>query len=105
MTKGISDSEFQEQVLDSTGLVLIDFWAPWCAPCKMLIPIIDQLSKEMKSTVKIFKMNIDKNPESASKFRVRSIPTLMLFKDGKRIDLKAGIYKKNKLAEWINSFS
>ena len=103
MTKEISDSEFQEEVLNSKELVLIDFWAPWCGPCRMLTPIIDQLSEELKGTVKIVKMNIDSNPESSSRLGVRSIPTLILFKDGKQVDLKTGVHQKNSLTEWINS--
>jgi len=103
MTKEISDSEFQEEVLNSKKPVLVDFWAPWCGPCKMLSPIIDQLSEELKGTVKIVKINIDNNSESSSQFGVRSIPTLILFKDGKQIDLKTGVHQKNILTEWINT--
>ncbi len=103
MTQEIKDSEFEQQVTKSTEPVLIDFWAEWCGPCKMLSPVIDQLSEEMKGKIKIVKMNIDENPETPSSLGVRSIPTLMLFKDGKQISSKVGAHPKNKLEEWINS--
>ena len=103
MTQEIKDSEFEQKVTNSTEPVLIDFWAEWCGPCKMLSPVIDQLSEEMKGKVKIVKMNIDENPETPSSLGVRSIPTLMIFKDGKQISSKVGAHPKNKLKEWIDS--
>jgi thioredoxin 1 len=103
MTQEIKDSEFEQEVINSVEPVLIDFWAPWCGPCKMLTPIIDQLSQEMQGKVKVVKMNIDDNPETPSSFGVRSIPTLMMFKDGKQVSSKVGAHPKNKIEEWINS--
>jgi len=103
MTQEINDSNFEQEVTNSNEPVLIDFWAEWCGPCKMLSPIIDQLSEEMKNKVKIVKMNIDENPETPSSLGVRSIPTLMIFKNGKQISSKVGAHPKNKLEEWINS--
>ena len=104
MTIEINDNDFEEKVLNSKEPVLIDFWAEWCGPCKMLTPIIDQLSDAMKGTVTVVKMNIDDNPESPSKLGIRSIPTLMLFKDGKQVASKVGVHQKKTLEDWINSF-
>lgn len=103
MTKEINDNEFQEEVINSKEPVLIDFWAEWCGPCKMLSPLIDQLSLEMKDKIKIVKMNIDDNPEAPSSLGIRSIPTMVIFKDGKQVATKVGAVPKNSIKEWIES--
>ncbi|MFK7967759.1 MAG: thioredoxin [Rickettsiaceae bacterium] len=103
MAKQIRDDEFESEVVNSKLPVLVDFWAEWCGPCRMLTPVLEQLSDEMSDKVKIVKMNIDDNPETPSKFGVRSIPTMILFKDGKQLDVKVGVQPKNALQDWINS--
>ena len=103
MAKQIRDDEFESEVVNSKLPVLVDFWAEWCGPCRMLTPILEQLSDEIRDKVKIVKMNIDDNPETPSKFGVRSVPTMILFKDGKQLDVKVGVQPKNALQDWINS--
>ena len=101
MTKQVSDSEFESEVLSSSTPVLVDFWAEWCGPCRQLAPIIDELSAELNN-IKVTKVNIDNSPEAPQKYGVRGIPTLMIFKDGKVIGTKVGALPKSKLVEWIN---
>jgi len=103
MAMDVTDSSFEEEVLKSDVPVLIDFWAEWCGPCKMLTPIIEELSKSMEGKVKILKMNIDDNPDTPSTLGIRSIPTMMLFKDGKQLASKVGALPKSSIEEWINS--
>lgn len=98
----ITDQDFKREVLDSQQLVLIDFWAPWCGPCKMLGPILEELAQEM-SNVKIVKINIDDNLEVPSQLGIRSIPTMMLYKGGENIATKIGVLPKNSIKEWIES--
>ena len=81
---------------------MVDFWAEWCGPCKMIAPALDEIAAELQGKVKIAKLNIDENPELAAKFGVRSIPTLMMFKDGEVADMKVGAAPKTALASWIN---
>ena len=97
-----SDADFDAAVLQSAEPVLVDFWAPWCGPCKMIAPALEDISKELNGKVKIAKLNIDENPELAAKFGVRSIPTLMIFKDGEVADMKVGAAPKTALSHWIN---
>ena len=99
----IADSEFASKILESQKLALIDFWAPWCGPCRQLGPIVEAVAEELGDKVNICKMNIDENPETASQFGIRSIPALILFKDGKKVDMKVGSMPKNNLKEWIES--
>ena len=101
--KNINDAEFKSEVLDEKGLVLVDFWAEWCGPCRQLGPVLEELSNEMGSKVKVLKMNVDEAPNTASQFGIRSIPTMFLFKDGKQIDTKVGLNSKATLAEWVSS--
>jgi len=99
----VSDDHFETKVLKSKVPVLVDFWAEWCGPCRMLSPILDELAKDMGEKILVAKVNIDENPESPSRFGVTSIPTMILFKDGKAVSMKAGLMQKNALKEWIES--
>ena len=103
MIEDIKDTDFTQKVINSSGPVLIDFWADWCGPCRMLTPIIEELSQEMADKIKVVKMNIDENPETPSSLGIRSIPTMMIFKDGKQIAARSGVLPKNSIQEWINS--
>lgn len=103
MTKEITDKDFEEEVINSELPVLVDFWAEWCGPCKMLGPIVDQISTEHAAKLKTVKLDISDNPESPSKYAVRSIPTMILFKNGEPVATKIGLHQKNALEEWINS--
>ncbi|WP_332248941.1 thioredoxin [Rickettsia montanensis] len=102
MANNVTDSSFKKEVLESDLSVLVDFWAEWCEPCKMLTPIIDEISKELQGKVKVLKMNIDENPNTPSEYGIRSIPTIMLFKNGEQKDTKIGLQQKNSLLDWIN---
>ncbi|EGL16856.1 MULTISPECIES: thioredoxin [Paenibacillus] len=97
----VSDQTFQE-TLDNNNLVLVDFWAPWCGPCKMQSPILDQLTEEAGEAVTIAKINVDDNPETASKFGVMSIPTLKLFKNGGEVKTMVGVQSLQTLKELVN---
>ena len=101
-TVKVDNSNFQAEVLDSTQPVVVDFWAEWCGPCKMIGPSLEEISNEMAGKVKVAKLNIDENPELAAKFGVRSIPTLAMFKDGEVADIKVGAAPKTALSAWIS---
>ena len=94
-----SDQNFSTET--SQGLVLTDFWAPWCGPCKMIAPVLEELDGELSDTVKIVKVDVDENPETAGKFGVMSIPTLILLKDGEVVDKVVGFQPKEALAELV----
>ena len=99
----VSDESFADEVLNAEGPVLIDYWAEWCGPCKMIAPILDELAEEYGGRLKIAKLNIDDNPETPPKFGIRGIPTLMLFKDGNVEATKVGAVSKSQLAAFIES--
>lgn len=95
----VTDQDFQAQT--SEGLVLADFWAPWCGPCKMIAPVLEEIDAEMGDKVKIVKLNVDENQETAGKYGVMSIPTLLLFKDGDVVDQAVGFRPKEELEAFI----
>ena len=99
----INENNFEEEVVKSSLPCLVDFWAEWCGPCKNLAPILEEISNELKEKVKIGKINIDDNQELAAKFSIRSIPTMILFKDGNSIDTKVGLPPKKELLDWIET--
>ena len=101
-TVKVDKNNFKADVLDAKEPVVVDFWAEWCGPCKMIGPSLDEISKELNGRVKIAKLNIDENPELAAQFGVRSIPTLMIFKSGEVADMKVGAAPKTALSHWIN---
>lgn len=102
-TAKVTDASFDSDVLQSSEPVVVDFWAEWCGPCRMIAPALEEIASEMKGKVKIAKFNIDENPNTASKLGIQSIPTLMLFKDGKLASKTMGAKPKSQLVSWINS--
>lgn len=102
-TVKVDINNFQAEVLDSAEPVVVDFWAEWCGPCKMIAPSLEELAVELQGKVKVAKLNIDENPELAAQFGVRSIPTLAMFKGGEVADIKVGAAPKTALSSWISS--
>ncbi len=100
-TKKVTDSSFQSDVLGASGPVLVDFWAEWCGPCKMIGPSLEELSDELGEKVTIAKLNIDENPDAPAKYGVRGIPTMILFKDGAPAATKVGAAPKSQLKGWL----
>ncbi len=101
--KEVSDSNFQETVLDHSLPTLVDFWAPWCGPCRMVGPVVEELSVEFDGKVQFVKLNTDENPRTATNYNIRSIPSLILFKDGKVKDMRIGALPKEQLKEFVQS--
>ncbi|MCF8481812.1 MAG: thioredoxin TrxA [Rhodospirillum sp.] len=99
--KQVSDASFDEDVLKADGPVLVDFWAEWCGPCRQIAPILEELSTSMADKVTVAKINIDENPQTPSKYGVRGIPTLMIFKNGQVAATKIGALPRTKLIEWV----
>ena len=97
----ITDSEFENKVLNSDVPVLVDFWAPWCGPCKSIAPVLEEIATELKGQLAIVKVNVDDNPRSPAEFSVRAIPNMILFKGGKEIDRIVGAVPKDQLIETL----
>jgi thioredoxin 1 len=102
MPKNINDDSFDVDVLNSETPVLVDFWAEWCGPCKQIAPALEEISGELGDKLTIAKLNIDENPSSPSKYGVRGIPTLILFKGGEVVATKVGALPKSKISEWLD---
>jgi thioredoxin 1 len=99
----VSDADFESQVLKSTGPVVVDFWAEWCGPCRQIAPALEEIAGSLNGRVKIVKLNVDENPQTASKYGVMSIPTLMIFKNGEMASRQVGAAPKQKLEQWITA--
>jgi thioredoxin 1 len=100
-TKSVTDQSFQDDVLGASGPVLVDFWAEWCGPCRMIAPALEEISNELGAKVTIAKINIDENPETPGRYGVRGIPTMLLFKDGQPIAQKVGAAPRSQIQQWL----
>jgi thioredoxin 1 len=99
----VSDATFELEVLKASGPVVVDFWAEWCGPCKMIAPALDEIAASLGAKVKIVKLNVDENPDTAAKYGIMSIPTLMIFKSGELSSRQVGAAPKQKLEQWITA--
>lgn len=103
MANAVTDADFQKEVLESQGVVLVDFWADWCTPCHMIAPSIEAIATEYAGKVKVLKLDVDDNSQTSGKYNVMSIPTVMLFKDGKPVQTFVGVQPKEKYVDSIKA--
>ena len=101
-TSKTNDQDFKADVLESDKFVLVDFWAEWCGPCKAIAPSLEEISEEMKDKLKVVKVNVDENPTISQSYSIRSIPALMIFKNGVKVSEKMGAIPKSALQAWVN---
>ncbi len=104
MTEQVTDNSFKDVVLESDVPVLVDFWAPWCGPCRMVAPVVDEIASQYEGQIKVVKLNTDENPNIASQYGIRSIPTLMIFKGGQRVDMVVGAVPKTTLSNTLEKY-
>ncbi|PPJ64053.1 thioredoxin [Cuspidothrix issatschenkoi] len=100
----VTDSTFKEEVLDNEVPVLVDFWAPWCGPCRMVAPVVEEIALQYDGQLKVVKVNTDENPQIASQYGIRSIPTLMIFKDGQKVDMVVGAVPRSTLSITLEKY-
>lgn len=100
----VTDATFDQEVIESSVPVLVDFWAPWCGPCRMVAPVVDEIAEMYAGQIKVVKVNTDDNPSVATKYGIRSIPTLMIFKGGQRVDMVVGAVPKTTLANTLEKY-
>ena len=99
----VSDATFESEVLKATGPVVVDFWAEWCGPCRMIAPALEEIAGSLGEKVKIVKLNVDENPQTAAKYNIQSLPTLLIFKNGDMSSRQIGAAPKQKLEQWITA--